>query len=343
MLGHSLYDRYRGSYGRYKRKSLGRLYRKVQNNEEKVIYRWQNVSRFGLGFGAQGLYTWEDAALQVQPLHMFDVTYIPNNTSSKDPLYGGMHSVNMSKITAALSYSGPLIHQDQNGDPIAVLTGTDVLESGVPATDNDFATLKWIDLKMNLYGSFSVPVKYRISLIRFTDEISVPGASNSAARAISQYESMVKPFKYSNLLTNTSNQSRAYSTIKEWNYTIQPLNKTEVWNMNMTGGEEVLSPHFIEFKEFIKLDRAMNYAWHDDPTVATAVTDKPSTDQFQVTNADVHSSPYPTSRIFLAIQCTSPKVDTTTNPLTAASTSTQWQWAGSYDICMRRCFYIPLK
>jgi len=342
MLGSTLYARSRSKWGRNKKKSLAKIYRKVEANEESVIYRWQQVSRFGLGCGAQGLYTWQDATNQKQSINIFDLTSYDGNATTQDPLFGGMYNVNNTLATGHLIFSGPMPHQDAAGSPVAFGVGGSHVEEGEPVFQIDNGTLKWVDLKMNIYGSFSVPVKWRISLVRFHDEVSVPGLSPTANRAISQFESMHRPLKYSNLLTNLASQAKSYRVVKSWNYTIQPLNKTEVWNVNLEGGNEIPSPHFIELKHFIKLDQYCDYSWKDDPTLINVVGDVPSTDTFQTAPANKHSSVYPTNRLFLIIQCSSPQVDTVTNPDSAPMTMALQNWAGSYDICLRRKFKVPI-
>jgi len=330
----------RSRWGRYKKVTTRSVNRKVEANEEDLILRWQAVSRFGFGPGHQQIST---AALGdvVQPLHIFDLTQLEFNGSLGNPLLGGMYSLASQAVTGHNLYYPINRCQDVAGDPQLgpIFTSFPELGNipvGAPRTQN--ATLKWVDLRMNLYGSYQVPIKYKISIVQFHDEVSVPGVTGTAPRAISQMETMYKPFKYSNLLTNVAQQGKSYRTIKSWNYTIQPLSKSDAADVD--DPEALPAPNIAEVKAFIKLDRYCDYAWHDDPVPSFLLADKPSTDTFQTTDAQIYGSVYPVKRLFLIIQAFS-AAETGRNILVLAPSVPDTKWSGSYDIILRRKFKIP--
>jgi len=333
----------RSRWGRYKKVTTRSVNRKVEADEEDLILRWQAVSRFGFGPGYQAICT-ANLGDVAQPLHIFDLTQFEHNGGMGNPLFGGMHIMNSQAIGGYNTFFPTTRCQDQAGDPQvgpAYLSFPELgnIPAGSPSIEN--ATLKWVDLRMNLYGSYQVPIKYKISIVQFHDEISVPGISNNAPRAISQFESMYKSFKYSNLLTNVAQQGKGYKTIKSWNYTIQPLPKSDAEAITDENAWTVMpSPNIAEVKAFIKLDRYCDYGWHDDPVPAFLIADKPSTDTFQVTNAEIRGSVYPVKRLFLIIQAFS-AAETTRDIYVMGPSGPDTKWAGSYDIILRRKFKVP--
>jgi len=333
----------RSRWGRYKKVTTRSVNRKVEANEEDLILRWQAVSRFGFGPGYQAICT-SNLSNILQPLHIFDLTQFEHNGNAGNPLFGGMYNM-ATQLTSGDNIFYPINRcQDVAGDPQvgpAYMSFPEMgnLPPGAPKVEN--ATLKWVDLRMNLYGSYQVPIKFKISIVQWHDEISVPGFSNNAPRAISQFETMYKPYKYSNLLTNVAQQGKSYKTIKSWNYTIQPLAKSDAEAITDENAFLVMpSPHVAEVKAFIKLDRYCDYAWHDDPIPSFLTADKPTTDTFQVAEHEIRGSVYPAKRLFLIIQAFS-SAETTRNITVDGPSGADTKWAGSYDIILRRKFKVP--
>lgn len=329
----------RSRWGRYKKVTTRSVNRKVEANEEDLILRWQAVSRFGFGPGYQSICT-ANLGTIIQPLHIFDLTQFEHNGPVGNPLFGGMYTMG-TLLTGDNQFDAITRAQDVAGDPQvgpAYLSFPELgnIPAGSPRVEN--ATLKWVDLRMNLYGSYQVPVKFKVSIIQFHDELSVPGIQNNAPRAISQFESMYKSYKYSNLLTNVAQQGKSFKTIKSWNYTIQPLAKSDAAEI---GDELTLpSPNMAEVKAFIKLDRYCDYGWHDDPVPSFLTADKPSTDAFQTVDSEIRGSVYPAKRLYLIIQAFS-AAETGRNILALGPSAADTKWSGSYDIVLRRKFKIP--
>jgi len=330
----------RSRWGRYKKLTTRSVNRKVEANEEDLILRWQAVSRFGFGPGYQSIMTCNIGDI-LQPLHIFDLTQFEHNGVIGNKLFGGMHNMSTQFGTGHNLFYPIARAQDVAGDPQIGPFYTSFPElgnipAGSPPVEN--ATLKWVDLRMNLYGSYQVPIKFKVSIVQFHDEQSVPGFGDTTPRAMSQFESMYKSFKYSNLLTNVVQQGKSFRIIKSWNYTIQPLPKSDAAEIL---DENVLpSPNMAEVKAFIKLDRYCDYAWHDDPVPVHLTADKPSTDQFQVVDSEIRGSVYPVKRLFLIIQAFS-AAETGRNQLQVGPSGLDTKWGGSYDIILRRKFKIP--
>lgn len=338
MVGTAAYSKSRRSFGRYVKKNAKDAHRRLNIAAQKQIWRWQYVSRFGISGGIQGLYSYTAAGNTNMPIHIFDITSAPENLAT-GPLGPRMYCVGANNTTGDLYFSPLKAHNAGGGiDPGPLWT--EFKEYGESRPNVEAARLKWVDLKMNLYGSYGVPVRYKISLIRVHDELSVIGGLNTDNRQKTLIDSLHHPMKYSNLIGNTGYQKKSYSILRQWNYTVNPLDKSEQYNLNTDTGDENISPHFIEFKAFMKLDRDCRYDWHDETAAINLVGDYPDTNTMQTISNDVHNVVWPSKRLYLVIQASSPKVDTTVDPVSQAMTSTQLQWAGSYDICMRRKFEV---
>lgn len=350
MMNGALFSRSSRQFGRYKKKTVGSAHRKIALNEEKIIHRWQNVSRFGLGPGEQPMYTYRDAVAPndflCQPVHVFDLTRYINNTSGPDTVHG-MHAVFNKVSTGEVFYGTSMHHQNAEGVQ-QPLDGTGFVERGVPPENVPYARLKWTDLKMNLYGSYGRPVKWRIMLVKIHDEGAVPGFSaGTNANHKQMWDDILRPMKYSNLLGNIGEQKKSYRIVRSWNYTIEPLLKTEQWNINENLGNENIAPHFIELKCFLKHDINCKYDWHDAPTAANLTTDAPQTNLLQTELTEVHASVYPTKRLFLVVQCScADEIGVASGylapwePFENSQLNSLVNKYGSYDICLRRCFSV---
>lgn len=343
MMSGVQYARSKRMYGRYKRKTVRDVSRRLNNDEEKLIHRFQNVSRFGVGPGAQSIYTWADANNTAQPCHIFDLTAYPNNPTAGYTFANGMYALLSANATGNTSSYGPLPNQDAAGVVGALGVNNSFFERGVPPTDIDHARLRWIDLKMNLYGTFGRPVKYKVMIVGVHDETAVPGVPSSNTRWNQMVDDWIRPYKYSNLLTNTGEQKKSYHVLKQWNYVIQPLNKTEQWNLEQFEALENLNPHFVEFKCFMKMDRDIAYDWHDTASATNLTGDVPATNFIQTAAADVHNTPYPVKRVFLVVLASCADVETAVapwDPMPPPPSAIPFRY-GSYDICLRRCFKAP--
>lgn len=322
--------------GRYKKKTAKAAHRRLDKDQVDNILRWQNVSRFGVGPGIQGLYTYKGPApaeLVIQPMHVMDLTALRSNPAV-GPLGRGMYAVETDN-TGALTYT-LLKSQDSMGTTLAV--GQEIQEYG-PVLSTDYARLKWCDIRMNLYGAYYVPVKYKISIIKIHDEKAVFGTNAPQDREKVMVDSMLKTMKYSNLLCNSGYQKKSYRVIKQFNYTIEPLMKSDAEVVNE--GDQFIAPNMTEFKFFYKMDRDCIYNWHDSASLSNLRDDTANVNTMQTTFADCHDTVYPASRVYLVVQASSTYQDTSNNPETQLMTVPVAKWAGSYDIVVRRKFQIP--
>lgn len=323
--------------GRYKRRTAALANRRLDRDEEHVILRWQNVSRFGYGPGAQGIWTHDASGnIQVQPMHVFDLTSFHPGNPLTGPITDGMYSVGINTLTGDLTYT---LQRSQDNTGTTNTPGSNFYEYG-SVNYMEQGKLRWMDLKMNLYGSYYAPVKWRISLVRVHDEKAIFGSLTTEDRQKLMIDSFLKPFKYSNLLTNTGYQKLSYKVLKQFNYVIEPFDRGDVPGTDETS---YLQPNVVEFKYFHKFDKFLRYNWHDTATAANLTADTPNTNIMQsVSYSNLHDTVYPSQRVFLVIQATCPD-KSLIDPDTSEPTRSTTNLKASYDIVLRRKFETPSK
>lgn len=335
------YSRSRRKVGRYKRRTLAAAHRRLEASSNEVISRWQFVSRFGVGPGAQGIYkfgTGTDA--RVQPLHIFDLTnYMasdPTNNSGYT-LTNGMYAVTTDNTSGDIAFRKL---RSNTFDGLVASPGACFDEYGY-AYMSSSVNLKWIDLKMNLYGSYFCPVKWSIKVLRVHDETAQFGAAGSNARLKQMVDALVKPMNYSNILTDSGYQKKSYVVLRQFDYVIEPISKIDASTIATGDLAPEIAPNFKEVKIFMKVDDWKKYDWHDTTSADDLNADRPMTNTMQNTVASLHNTVYPTSRLILAITCSSPYMETTTDPVTTnLNVKDLARWAASYDIVLRRKFIM---
>lgn len=328
----SRYARTRRVAGRYKRLTAKNAHRRLDKEGTTQIQRWFNVSRFGVGPGAQGLYTYKDATHVYQPMHIMDLTAYPNNPSI-GAVAKGMYCVRNEISSGNPTYT---LLQSMN-DAGSLGAGAWVNEYGAVAGGAvvDQARLKWCDIRLNLYGSYEIPIKYKIMIVGIHDEKSVPGITGNTDREANLIDHLLKPMKYSNLLCNTGYTSKSFHVIKQFNYTINPLDHYD--SSTVVSGDTYRAPNMMEFKFFYKMDRDCDYIWHDTTSIANATADTANVNTMQTVMADAHDVVYPSKRIFLIVMASSTYQDTTSSPVSVAQPPyAQTKYVGSYDVNIRR-------
>lgn len=338
MIGGS-YSRSRRTVGRYKKKTIKAAHRRLEASSGHMINRWVFTSRFGVGPGAQGIYKFGSGTnARVQPLHIFDLTnYMPSDptNNSSYALTNGMYAVTTDNT------SGDIAYRKLRSNTISGVTGVPgdcFWEYGYPYVAGN-VNLKWVDLKMNLYGSYFCPVKWSIKVIRIHDEVACFGAAGNNTRLKQLVDTLVKPMNYSNILTDTGYQKKSYTVLRQFDYVIEPMSKIDASTIATGDLAPEIAPNFKEVKIFMKVDEWRALDWHDTISTDDLNADRPTTNTMQTQIAELHNTPYPTSRLFLCITCSSPYMETTTDPVsTDLNVKDLARWAASYDICLRRKF-----
>lgn len=327
----SHFSQVRGRYGRSRRRTLAS---RMKNNEEKFIDRWQAVSRYGVGGGFLRLCKSDDGTDTCFPLHIMDLSYNQYNATGATNF--AAHNCTLVNNASGDVKWDRLPGQDTTGVTQYPLQWQN--ERGQPPVHLANSMFhKWTQIKLNLYGTLNRPVKYKVFLFK-CDADAVPGFSaGSDAELKLQVESLMRPYLYSNLLGNVGEQKKSWRILKQWNFNIDPLAKSDAADAESTN----FNMHFKEVKLFVRHDMNVQYQWYDNPTGPQLLEDVPRTDTFQTSSGQAMCHAYPTARLFLGIMATCGDVypfaagHAWYNP--AFDDTNYLKSYASYDMVVRRC------
>lgn len=331
LNGMQHFSQSRGRYGRRRRRTL---FSRIKNLEEKVIDRWQGVSQFGVGGGYYRIAKQTDSGNTIMPFHVMDLSYQPNNTVGAGNFHGH-RSFYINGVTGNLSDE---VMPSQLEDGSRALSGTFVQERGQAIADVGSVFHRWTQIKLNLYGSLNRPIKYKVFLFKMDDDACFGYTPTGDSESHLAFESLIKPYIYSNLLGNVGEQKKHVRMLKQWNYVINPLNKIDAVTTEHVDSNH--NPNFQEVKIFVRHNMNINYEWYDHPTTAQLKTDVPNVDTFHTEAAQVNAHASPSARLFFGIMATS-------GSAFAVAGEDDWrnvasddfvQNYGSYDMVLRRCY-----
>lgn len=319
----------RGRYGRKRRLTTRALQKSVTM---KLIERWQNVSKFGIG-GGQNILYWRDNSVWITyPFHVMELTHTNNN-----PLTGTFNGLEC----MGWNVSGlELYHEkmpSQMPDGSRQVNGTWVTERGTPPTLIRNMMLRWVQIKLNLYGSLFRPLKYKLCLFQMDDDCCYGHTANSDPELKLKTEALLRPYLYNNLLGDMGEQKKGFRMLKQWHYTMDPVNKSDAHDADTTN----YNPHFKEVKLWLPLDRMCNYDWFDEATTQNMSSFNPQIDTMQTSTFAFTNHVYPSKRLFFGIICScgdNAQPNTPTTEWNSAATNESVKHYGSYDIVVRRCF-----
>lgn len=326
------FSRMRGRYGRNRRRTLGS---RVSNLEEKIIDRWQGVSRFGKGGGFYRIYKGLAANSSpnvVFPFHCMDLSYMPYNTIG-GATFNGLRVFFQDPTTTPLQDT---LLQSQISDGTTTTAGQWVPERGEVQTDVPSIFHKWTQIKLNLYGTLFRPIKYKVFLFKMNPDATFGYTTNSDDEMRLAFESVMKPYLYSNLIGNCGEQKKYLRILKQWNFNFDPVSKSDAVDAANTN----YNPHFKEVKLFIRHGMKYNYEWYDVPTKEQVVTDLPNVDTFHTSPSQVNAHAPPGSRLFLGIiaTCSDSMTPLADEPYNSEASDTYVKKYGSYDMVVRRCY-----
>jgi len=376
------YRRSKLTIGSTKKRSANELFKAQIGGMEEYIFRWQACSNSLLGSGFLPLgFGWGNlsgAGLQTIPMHMMSLTTHPQFNEARER---GCRKEGMCRIIYAGPNASPASLQadmgyqfffNQDKDSLKNLDGRWEQESGpngVIAGDQVFH--KYTDIRLNLYGSLLVPLKYRVMLISGMPEemqiyergnpITTGGGIDSSDVPISKLNPL-NQFIIShtrnvigNPLTGSNsddNYKGKFKMVSDKTYSIpclsygsaaaeasSAINSTNVKNVNM----------------FIRHDRFRDYQW---TSLAADIVRNNDIGGTGWNHTDTATSPLLASvcdvdreqRLFFVITCNAPSlindnnlydvVDSVGGPFQIKSNPplpAPASW-GSYDIVVRNCF-----
>lgn len=349
----TIVTRSRRRVGRRRRATAARVQRSIIGAGKEIIYRWQNTSASYLGPGR--LFLGQKNALSpgylYTPIHFMSLTNQPMglNHNAKGCFKHGMSSTYYNSTNGTFHWE-TLPCQDRFG--AADISGVwhPEFEEGTDFLKNTKRIFhKWTQIKLNLYGTYCVPVNYTVTVCTMKEQIDPYQFGSQVAMAEgTECHNMFKDMTRSlvhNTVGNNNGRVDYYKDmkiIKRERITINPLSYTDQIDVNALpdwGSNKSQTPHLHELNLFLRHDRMRDYKWSEnaDETLETRDFTKPGWDlnQPSATMCDVEWG----KRVFLIITASSPiALDHDGQYPYQSINDTRTQ--GSYDICVRQCWRV---
>lgn len=333
-----------------RRRRLGRLRRGLSNpNFRDVVLRWQSTSDSYLGPGLNRIGTWFNAggSAMYMPLHFMSLT---NNAiigeangakgcfkdqgmcqlfkSQTNNSFSWLKRVCQIPTGAGLSNSWQLEQGDL--DPL----------SNVPDTSK-YLYHDWTDIRMNLYGSFSVPLTYNIYVMTMKEQLDpfqfgLGADIAQGTECWNMFKDITRGCQGNSVSMNGRiDWPKDVRILKHDRIVMQPLGYSDQVAVSEPGPASH-TPNIHEYRLFLNHRRYRNYKWSENAD-ETSYGNNYAVNQWDVnvsgeTMCDVEWG----KRLFLIITCTCADVGEGTDDYTANAVTARVQ--GSYDICVRNKF-----
>jgi len=367
------FKRSKVTIGRSRKRTADQVFKATIADMQEVIFRWQACSASLLGPGriplAFGMDSNLDTLTQCVPMHIMSLTTHPGFQSSGDL---GCVNHGMSRFvyrTPLSGFSGHFGYQrmyNQQADGTLAGGGWQY-ESGTSNPDVDEVFHKYTDIRLNLYGASTFPLKYRVMILTgMTTEMQVFEKSPvsdtvDSAAAPSDFPigdlSPLNEFILDHvrpLVTNPIIGSNSDSTwkgkLKVMSDVTYDLPCLSYGNAVEEGYSSVNATNVRNVNIFLRHDKFRNYAWHAlgtdrVPNENLASTGWTATDTSTLAASSLLMDVDREQRVFLVISCTAPSLLDNAVFGVAGPTGgpdsdpgAAYISSGSYDIVVRNCF-----
>lgn len=326
--------------GRYPRLNNNRLFKLMKAGMTDVILRAQGLTNFDTNVGYYPLANrQENEGLNIIPMHVWDLTTFPNNTTSVQAGYAyGWNNLTAAAtlVRPSLSVQTPAGAKENSGFWQIEKSSGDVKQGVLPQASKIMHD--WADIRINLYGARKRGTTFYIDVVRCKDEFSnlvFGGTGNNDLKEL--IRTMQAPLIYSNLQKYNTSNLKKLQIIKSFKYYVPGGSLDDIDTIGKVK----------EFKLFLRQGNVYNFAWQqtDVPGLPHNQSDGPD-----FTNADgVYNSPFHGSRVFLVIRAFSPERRTADaslwNTLDPSKGITEVPadplTEPSYDIIIRNKFTLP--
>jgi len=332
--------------GRKKRRTANQVFRDLVKQGERIVWRWQQSSRTYLGPGRVflGMGT-IDANLDRLPIHFLSLT--GNNLGRNVPAKGAYNVHSMCRMyynrtTGAFYWAGDVPSIDNAGNNAANVRWQTETATYSPLTDIKSCFHEWTDIRLNLYGTYSVPIHYNVMLCTMKEQVDpYQFAQGEAITEGSECANMLKDWTRS-LMYESAGINSSQSTwrndvrvVKQCRFTIQPLSYADQVAEQQVPVTYASASNIKELRWFIRHDRFRNYNWSRDATATTEARDfdKPGWDL--VIDPELYADVEWGKRLFLVIQATCPGRQAG-DPI--YMTDGYANLNGSYDLTIRNAF-----
>jgi len=337
-----------------KRRNANQVFRIMQRSGDEIVLRWQQTSREYLGpgqvfIGMGGI----DANLDRMPIHFVSLTNI--GAYGIDAPAKGCHRLvsvcrpYYNRTNGNFFWNGDVQSQTNVGTNATDYLWQSESDTSGANVGGDAKSVfhKYTDIKLNLYGTYTVPIHYTVTVCTMKEQVDpfgfLPASSLGQIDEGSECANMFKDWS-TDLMHNTFGKNSSKSTwrndikiIKEFKTTIQPLAYSDQQAEAALGVTYSKAAHIKELRWFIRHDRYRDYRWSRQKEDTTEHRDmgQPGWDINGPGKlmCDVEWG----KRVFLIIKATCPQrngVDPIFMDPNYATVN------GSYDMCIRNCFVL---
>jgi len=359
------------SLGSSRKRTGNDVFKSIIGNMDEVIYRWQSCSlnllgpgKVPIGFGKDSLY---NNTAFVAPMHMMSLTHHPNfkADNSVGARFGGLFRYIYKGPSS--SFAGNFGYQylySTNNDGVVDTNGSWHIEKGTHTTNIDSVFHKFTDIRLNLYGSASYPLKYRIMLVTSLPEEMQPlvqdptdGLGTVASYPIASEEPLnefildhVRPLVTNPIIGSNSDSSwkGKFKVVKDVTYSIPCLS---YGNAQSEATNVINSTNVRSVNMFVRHDRFRDYGWKSlntdkDLNTSIASTGWTETDTSVAATSSLLVDVDYEQRLFFVISCTCPNVIDSADQYNTSTgvggqlndSAVSYATQGSYDIVVRNCF-----
>jgi len=289
------YSYKRRRYGRKPRDNLKQAWKHINIARSQEILRFQCMNRFDSTSAGRV------PVLQIKnsgsgsiryPLHLYSLTGHANNvqdgstvTNDVRPYVGWVLACSNDTGTGNYFWESRIAGDvPSTGAAGALLSKeaswhfehTDQPTGNIPAPHAD-SLLDWVQIKLMLYGTLNLPVKYVIDICQINEDFMQPnidgvisatglpysmgnwGANTEQTRERDAFlGSLVQPYAFSPLVVNNFKQGRYFKILKRNIVMIQPTDSTEL-PAGSTG--TTTNPHQRQLDLFMRMNRKCRYDW----------------------------------------------------------------------------------
>lgn len=343
-------SRVRRRTGRVKRRSAKQVFKSVIGTGDEVIYRWQQTSRTYMGPGQLFLGSkirtpeWRWVPIHFMSLTMHDKG---DTNVAKGCFNSCMNRVAYNAANGQFSWENNLVSQQFDGTNAGNTRYQYEVDNTAVGVGQQWSRRifhKYTDMKINLYGTYTVPIHYTIYLCTMKEQVDplqfLPygsGAIDEGTECANMLKDWTRKLMHNSVATNNKpTWPSDVKIIKSYKTTIQPLSYGDQNDRTLLPAGYSSTPHVRELRWFIRHDRFRDYKWsrNADKTNESRDFNAPGWDYVAqgTTMCDVEWG----KRLYVVIMASSPEIASTADSpyMTTVDAITQ----GSYDICVRNSF-----
>jgi hypothetical protein len=334
--------------GRKRRHTAKSVQRDIVRSGSNFVYRWQQTTPTYLGPGRLALgWTNETPFIQRVPIHFMSLSHFPLGTvyNPKGCFNHGLSRISYDQATSNYRWTKIPSQMFDGGTDATGVWQAERNDGGI-TTLKGSVLHKWTDLKINLYGSYAIPIRYQVFLCTMDEQVDAYQYSENVPFVLgtetnNMYKDISKNLLYSSIGSNGHvHWPKNVRIIKKCNVLVQPLTYSDQKaEQDMIDFGNGVAPHIHELRWFINHDRYRDYRWSENETQVneTFNLNTPGWDVSRPTTnmCDVEWG----KRLFLYITATSPLPETQT-VVSDYQSIAETRFQGSYDICVRNGFQV---